>query len=34
MSEIWEKNELVSELENKTCRSFDNGFALQENEAV
>jgi chromosome segregation ATPase len=34
MSELWEKNELVAELENKTYCSFDNGFASEQNGAL
>lgn len=34
MAELWEKNELVAELENKTYRSFDNGFVLDQSGAV
>jgi chromosome segregation ATPase len=34
MAELWEKNELVAELENKTYRSFDNGLALEQSGAV
>jgi vacuolar-type H+-ATPase subunit I/STV1 len=34
MAELWEKNELVTELENKTYRSFDNGIALEQSGTV
>jgi chromosome segregation ATPase len=34
MAELWEKNELVAELENKTHRSFDEGFMIDETSAV
>jgi chromosome segregation ATPase len=34
MAELWEKNELVSELENKTYHSFENGFPLEQNGTV
>jgi chromosome segregation ATPase len=34
MAELWEKNELVSELENKTYSSFENGFPLEQSDAV
>jgi hypothetical protein len=34
MAKLWEKNELVAELENKTYRSFDNGFGSEQNGAL
>jgi vacuolar-type H+-ATPase subunit I/STV1 len=34
MAELWQKNELVAELENKTYRSYDNGFPLDQSGAV
>ncbi len=34
MAELSEKNELVSELENKTYSSFDNAFVLEQSDAV
>jgi chromosome segregation ATPase len=34
MAELSEKSELVSELENKTYRSFDNGIAFEQNGTV
>jgi hypothetical protein len=34
MTELWEKNELVATLENKTYRSFENGFAPDPEVAV
>jgi vacuolar-type H+-ATPase subunit I/STV1 len=34
MAELWEKNELVSELENKTYRSLENGFVFEKSDTV
>lgn len=34
MTELWEKSEVVSELENKTYRPFEDGFALEQNGAI
>ncbi len=34
MAELWEKSEVVSELDNRNYRSFENGCTLEQNGAI